>query len=420
MTNLARVAAAALLSFCFIPCASAEENAAIKSAGLSLENTAIPEMPGKKIPHAPASGSDLQGGTLTIYSYPPRNILDWSAPKEAMADFARTTMGQYLHSDTVNFVSDFGEAGSAPQSYRSPMGHTLAHIQCALPDGAMYDSWTSFSGQDLSGVDKDNLINKKLGLGVLFYDYIDGHIISGDENKLFLINYDGKNGNLPRYWQQNIDAKTCGSVRDMNEFFKSFHFQKGSTLEALQARPPGQVLYYSSNMDPYEGYLARRQGRETKIGGGCAPYGLGLLKAAGKYDYLLDDILTLRLDVSEKLIGGIPDETGHIREVSLKDLLGDLGENWTYPGYKNRKFKNYDPYLIWQFIGGVNACLTGSAGNCPPEASAWLSARQGHVSAGPVQIMSNTIKVKSSTAASDTRTDKKVTHTVSMQGIIVD
>ncbi|MCX5786782.1 MAG: hypothetical protein NTX59_13960 [Elusimicrobia bacterium] len=420
MTNFTEVAAAALLSFNFISYASAGENAALKSAGLSLEDTAIPEVPAKKAPHAPAAVSNLQGGTLTIYSYPPRNILDWSSPKEAMADFAGTTLGQYLHSDTVDFVSDFGEDGSVPQSYRSPMGHTLAHVQCALPDGAAYDSWTSFSGQDLREVDKDNLINKKLGLGVLFYDYIDGHIISGIENKMFLIYYDGKNGNLPRYWQQNIDAKTCGSVRDMNEFFKSFHFPKGSTLEALQARPPQQILYYSSNMDPYEGYLARRQGRETKIGGGCAPYGLGLLKAAGKYDYMLDDILTLRLDVSERLIGGIPDETGRIREVSISELTGGLGENWTYPGYKNRKFKNYDPYRIWRFIGGVNACLTGNAGNCPPEASAWLSARQGHVSAGPAQVMSDTIKVKSAAGASHVQPDKKITHTVRVQGIIVD
>jgi hypothetical protein len=301
------------------------------------------------------------------------------------------------------------------------MGHTITHVQCALPDGTPYEAWTSFSGQDFHQVDKGNLLEKKIGLGTLFQDYIDGHIISGVENKMRLIYYKGQDGNTPRYWQQNIDGAACGRVRDMVEFFKSFHFAKDSKLEDLQRRPESATLYFTSNIDPYQSYMARKAGQDVRVGGGCAPYGLGLLKAAQKYDYNLDPVLTLKFDVSEKLIGGIPDASGQIRKVSVMDLLGDLGDSWTYAGYNNRPFHNYDPYLIWKFIGDVNACLGGNTGTCTGEAAAWLADRQGAVAAGPVQQLSDTRKWQQQTYGKNGGvTYRDVTQTVKMSGIVVN
>ncbi len=399
--------------------------AVFSASSLSARENAIRQLgAGRQLPAAApaaAPASAAAGGTLTIYAYPPRKILDWSTPKEVLADFAGIAAGQGLASGPkIDFVSDFGEAGSIPRTYKSTMGHTIAHVQCALPDGTPYESWSSFSGQDFMEVDKELILTRKIGLGALYQDYIDGHIISGVENKMRLIYYKGRHGNAPRYWQQSIDGQSCGRVRDMVEFFKSFHFPKNSTLQDLAARPAERTLYFTSNLDPYVTYMARKLDRTAKVGGGCAPYGLGLLKAAWKYDYTLDSVFTLRLAVSERLIGGIPDESGRIREVTIDELTGSLGESWTYPGYRNREFKNYDPYRIWTFIGGVNACLTGDAGNCSPEASSWLSTRSGRVAAGPAQTMSDTRMVQTNSGGHNGPSQHNVTETVRMQGIIVD
>ncbi|MDD2804965.1 MAG: hypothetical protein PHV33_05380 [Elusimicrobiales bacterium] len=380
------------------------------SAGRQAQEAAVVPLP---VPEG--------GGTLTVYAYPPRRILDWSKPRTVLKDFARIAMSQVIVSGpTVDFTSDFGEEGSIPRSYKSTMGHTIAHVRCTLPGGEAYDSWSSFSGQDFPEVDKELIMKKKVGLGALFEDYVDGHIISGVENRMRLIYYKGGGGNSPRYWQQAIDAQACGRVRDMVEFFRSFHFPKTATLHDLEARPSAQILYFTSNMDPYVSYMARKQDPAAKVGGGCAPYGLGLLKAAGKYDYSLDDVFKLRLAVSERLIGGIPDGNGRIREVTLAELTGSLGDSWTYPGYSNRGFQNYDPYKIWNFIGGVSACLSGDSGNCAPEASAWLSANGGRVSAGPVQKLSDTRTVDAGSYGDFGPQTEEVTRTVKMNGIIVN
>lgn len=396
------------------------------SSGLCAQTTALQQLnSGKQAPVAAAVSAPsaaAAGGALTVYAYPPRKILDWSTPKSVLGDFTNTTLGQALaENPQITFVSDFGEPGGIPRSYKSTMGHTITHTQCTLPDGQAYDAWTSFSGQDLYSVDKENMLDRKIGLGMLFEDYVDGHIISGVENQMRLIYYKGNDGNTPRYWQQAIDGEACGRVRDMVEFFKSFHFPKGSTREQLEARPAAQTLYFTSNMDPYKTYMARKLDPTAKVGGGCAPYGVGLLKAAWKYDYNLDDTLSLKLSISERLIGGIPDETGKIRQVSVSDLLGPLGGNWNYAGYKNRDFRNYDPYLIWKFIGGVNACLTGNTENCSPEASAWLAVTPGRVSAGEVQEMSDTRLVTSPPMGHNTApTRHNVTQRVKMSGIVVN
>jgi len=396
------------------------------SSGLCAQTTPLQQLNSGRAAPTPVAAAvpapATSGGTLTVYAYPPRKILDWSTPKSVLGDFANTTFAQALSEDPqITFVNDFGEPGGIPRSYKSTMGHTITHAACTLPDGTPYDAWTSFSGQDLYSVDKENMLDKKIGLGMLFQDYVDGHIISGVENKMRLIYYKGRDGNSPRYWQQNIDGEACGRVRDMVEFFKSFHFPKGSTREQLEARPPTQTLYFTSNMDPYKTYMARKLDPNAKVGGGCAPYGIGLLKAAWKYDNTLDDTLTLKLQVSERLIGGIPGENGQIRQVSVSDLLGSLGDSWTYPGYKNRDFRNYDPYLIWKFIGGVNACLTGNAGGCSPEASAWLSANRANISSGPVQEMSDTRVVTSPpTGHSTVPSHHNVTQTVKISGILVN
>lgn len=357
-------------------------------------------------------------GSVTIYAYPPRRIIDWSSPKAALAGFTVTAVGQAINSgERVDFVSDFGEQGSIPRTYKSTMGHTIARVSCVLPNGQPYDSWTSFSGQDFQEVDKELLLDKKAGLGVLYEDYVDGHIISGVENKMRLIYYTGKSGVSPRYLSQKIDAAACGRVRDMAEFFKSFHFPKGATLKDLQNRPEEDILYFTTNLDPYASYQARLATGRGKVGGGCAPYGVSLLKAAGKYDEALDPLLMLKLGISERLIGNIPDGTGGIREVSISELTGSLGESWLHPGYRNREFKNYDPYLIWRFIGEARACLTEEA--CSGAAAGWVSGNRARLAIGETQKLSDTRTVETNSGGDSGLSYDQVTRKVSMDGIVL-
>jgi hypothetical protein len=340
---------------------------------------------------APARPAGSGGGAITIYVYPPSNIIDWSTPKTALGGFMSSALaGELAGGADVEVISTFGEADTVPSNYKSAMGHTIAHVRCAASGGRPYESWTSFSGQDFQEVDKGLLLDRKIGLGTLFYDYIDGHIISGDGNKARLFYYKGKDGNAPRYLSQRIDAAACGKVRDMIEFFKSFHYPQTSTLQDLQNRPPERMLYFTSNMDPYESYIKRITTGHGKVGGGCAPYGLALLKAAGKYDKALDPVFLLRLRVSERFIGGLPDGNGGMREVPVSDILGPLGNSWTHQGYKNRYFRNYDPYRIWKFIGEARACLSSSPG-CSPAAAAWLDRHKGLIAAGEPREFNNTV-----------------------------
>ena len=84
-------------------------------------------------------------------------------------------------------------------------------------------------------------------------------------------------------------------------------------------------------------------------------------------------------EVSERLIGGIADETGRIREAEVSDLLaGSLGGSWTYPGYKNRVFDSYDPQHIWQFIGEISDCSWGGPA-CSLAAGEWYNKNKSQV-----------------------------------------
>jgi len=363
---------------------------------------AMPEVTAVAVPMA------LPGGTLTVYAYPPYRPLSWKTPKAALTTLFPNMVAESLPGGhQVDFLDENGDQDSMSSNNRSSVGHVITHVSCTLTDGKTYDAWTGFSGDEDPAVDKDNLLHKKLGLGVLFKEYTDGHVISGDENRLELIYYKGRKGIAPRYWQQNIDGAACGRVRDMVEFFRGFGDAEG--------RPEATPLYYTFNIDPYQSYLARLSGQNARVGADCATYGLGLLKAAGKYDASLDPALALKIEVSERLIGGIADVSGQMRTVSVWEILGALGSHWTYPGYANRTVSTFDPYLVWKFIGETGACLSGTPG-CSPAAAGWLATKGGAVTAGPIQQLSDTQDVKSSTAAQL----RQLTTNMKIEGIVAE
>lgn len=319
--------------------------------------------------------------SLTIYVYPPRHRLNWKSPKTLLKSFATSGIERGLTDDgAVDFESDFGEEGKISSNYKSTMGHTIGHAACTLSSGEKYERWSSFSGQDFREVDKRIAVKEKLGLGTLFYDFPDGHIVSGSENLNRLIFY---NGSAPLYIQYKIDGPSCDRLKAMIDFFESFHFAAGTPLQELESRNPEDLLYFTTNMDPYDSYQQRLQTGRGKVGGGCAPYGVSMIKAIGHFHPIFSTAWMYHQPVSEKLIGGLKDEnTGEIRRVPFqKILLSDLGSQWVHEGYQNRMMSQYDPQMIWDFVGEVQKCLQGKA--CSENASVWLQS-EANVAAGPV------------------------------------
>lgn len=365
--------------------------------------------------------STVMADELTLYAYPPKNDLTWTTPKATLYKFLGGEIGKlFLSGDDIASVDEWGDESTISEVYKSSMGHTIAHIQCTNSNNELYDKWVSFSGQNFLNVDKDNILKEKMGLGVLFYDYIDGHIISGEENIKRLIYYkggrrDGKRVS-PRYLKYKIDSAACDEIITMVEFFKTFHYGPKTTLEDLQKRPDTEKLYFTVNLEPYESYKARMSDPKALVGGGCAPFGVGLLKAAGKFDSFFDQNWRLNINVSEKLIGSKENP------IRVKDLLfGKDVKSWTHAGYNNRLMSVYDPNKIWNFIGEVNDCLKGKK-TCSDEVKPWIKKQQGLVKNGPVESYSDTRLVEERTQVGDNDVYElvKKTKTVKMEGIVVE
>lgn len=335
--------------------------------------------------------------SITIYVYPPRKPIDWSTPKKSLTTFLGNLLRILISKNNeVEFVDEFSEPGTLSSRFKSSMGHTIGHVRCSLPGGDVYDRWTSLSGQDMTSVDKQILIKDKIGLGALFYDYLDGHIIAGAGNIMRLVYYKGdKVGGeriRPRYMQFEVDAEHCAKIKEMVTFFESFHYPKGTTLDDLEKYPSERVLYFTNTMDPYDSYLARKRQGKGKVGGGCAPYAAGLLKISGRYKKELEPLWRTPVSVSEKLIGGIVDrQTGETRKVSLRRLLlTSLGSRWNYQheGYPSRRLSLYDPQKIWEFTGNMFGCLAKTSW-CPASLRAILGAEAGKIRRGAPRIFSN-------------------------------
>ena len=327
----------------------------------------------------------LQASDLTIYVYPPSSDLDWSSPHRLLRSFLGTEISKN-DNDWVDYEDENGLRRTFTSNYISTMGHTIGHIRCQLPSGQLYERWVSFSGQNYSEVDKDLALNKKIGLGVLKYSYIDGHMIVGEENLKRLIHYANDNGAEPRYMQVPLNADKCKNLAEMTEFFISFNrrfLQPNGTpypgktpyavLSAIEQRAPWENLRFNTD-DPYTAYLQRKTNPRSLVGGGCAPFGAALLKMAGYYDTQYFDSIWKRPVVFSTKLVGVPG----VREVSaINLLLGLEGNHWVYDGYPNERLDMYDPQLIWNFIGQVQSCLSGS---CDSRTAAWMSRL--HVSAG--------------------------------------
>lgn len=306
---------------------------------------------------------------LTLYVYPPSKPLNWSTPKSIFKSFIGIYLKGAVSDKTISpALNDYSESHDQRIKYYSTMGHSIAHIKCSLPSGEKYQDWVSFTGQNYS---EENDLNT--GLGVLFKNYSDGYIITGEQNikKLIYIKYI-RDKKSPRYLKTEVTSEACQKLKNYVEFFKSFRYPQNASYEVLQARPENKKLFFSSILDPYETYLARQKDPNAMVGGGCAPFVASLLKVAGRYQPEFEQSWKLNLTVSEKLIGGESSILPN-KKINLitQIFLGPLGKSWTHPGFTNRSLKMYDPNLIWNFIGQTQNCLSNHA--CQPQVNSWLA-----------------------------------------------
>lgn len=371
---------------------------------------------------------------LTIYVYPPSHKLDWDSPHELLRSFLGSELAK-IDDNAVEFQDEGGLRRSLDSNYRSTMGHTIAHIGCVLPDGKPYDTWVSFSGEDYAAVDKDLALNQKIGLGLLHHDYIDGHIIAGEENKKRLIHYINDNpAKQPRFMVFPVDKKKCADLAEMAEFFKAFNkrFLKPdgtayaekapySQLQAIEKARPWDNLRFNTQ-DPFEGFYRRKKDPHYIVGGGCAPFGAALVKQAGMYDYYYFDIYWRRkVTYSERLVG----EPGK-REVSALQILAGLeGNNWTYDGWPNYELNMYDPTKIWIFVGEIQKCLT-DINSCDAGVRDWIKSRGYKIARAEPQVFSGsyvfTRKVSSpskSPGSKDRTFSETRTRTVNLTGVVI-
>lgn len=316
---------------------------------------------------------------ITFYFYPPSHELDWSQPRKALSGFVGIELEKLLKAkNDVQFTDYLDYKRTFSSKYGSTMGHSIAHIQCAQTDS----QWVSFSGQDFIEEDYRVLFKEKLGLSVLFRDYIDGHIIVGAENVVRLIFYQNKQKHKPRYLELLVSDENCKKVQDMAKYFISFNLPYGATYDQFLAREKDKGNLYFGLLNPHETYHKRlslqesdpEAAKQVQLGGGCAPFAVGLMQEAGCYDPYYESQWRRKVTISEKLMGDTIDaKTGKVRKIPPLALFGKrLGKSWTYPGIPNQEANMYDPQKIWDFAGKLIECSRDKE-SCDAGVAEWLA-----------------------------------------------
>ena len=331
-------------------------------------------------------------GSLEVYFYPPTFELDWSSPAELLHDFLDIYQASEREDEDLVTVPDgFGHNSSFNRHYYSNMGHTIGHISCTLPDGTFYEKWSSLSGQTDRKVDVNLALSGK-GVGVLFHDFVDGHIINGEENvaRLVYVKHTREVGGversgLPRYMRVNITSEQCRNLKDMVTFFEGFYYPPETTIVDLLKKPEEEVLYFTPNLDVYDSYRQRMDTGQGRVGGACSNYVVAMFKLIGFFPKTLEEQWTRRVEVSEFLIGS--EEECEISGVMYRGAEGCRhvsslliwlrlnGNKWVYRGISNKLLVLNDPQMLWDFIGRIRVCLgekDAFGAECTQDARNWI------------------------------------------------
>ena len=295
---------------------------------------------------------------LTIYSYPPQKILNWSTPSTLLKD---------------NVAAIVDGALTASGSTKSATGHTVAQLDCVDSKGKEQKFWSGMSGQNFFSDDWKSLMHKKVGFEILFKGYRDGLVKFEDYEKNRIINYAGEKKSEPRFLRFEISKEQCRFLGEMhNEFVRRSYYGQ-MPLKEWENKPDHELLQYGLPIvDPLKNYLKFRAGDKfAALGGGCTGYATSFIRAVGRWSDIFENLWKRSFTVSHKLIGTAE------RPVSVRELL--LAHQWTFPHWKNREGWVFDPEHIWRFIGDSMQCDLRKDAHCSREVSTWLDSHHANL-----------------------------------------
>jgi hypothetical protein len=299
--------------------------------------------------------------TMDLYAYPPVHKMNWSNPRSALLSLVASGVKKKLTQNSLN-------------TYQSLVGHAMVHIRCVDTQGRDHDQWVGLTGQNKKEVDDRLVFDHQIGLGVLFYEYVDGSIDSAERSRFEITNYRGRLESplrriKPEFLRTHLNSEACERVIQMATDLRSISWDGQSSIEELENRKAGDVLHFGFTFDPYEDYLTWvKSGRATKMGGGCASMAVAFLKMAGNFFPQLAQRWTQEIDIGESRIGEVnAPQGGSPERVSIYSLLLGMGSAWKSQGESSRKLVFYDPELMWSYIHQTRLCIE-NPGRCRSEA----------------------------------------------------
>jgi len=257
------------------------------------------------------------------------------------------------------------------------------------------------TGQNDSKVDRQDLLQDQIGMGVLLKLYSDGELISDEVSKAQVALNSGRmefDGLIPRQMDPKflsvaLTAQQCSHLVRYVAEYRERSYDSSVPLSEWEKRGVDRMLFYGFPIrDPWKSFQRFEAGeREVPLGGGCTAYGVSFLKLAQAHSPELERFFTRRLLISERLIGATSSDSSAATKVSVQDLLfGSLGSRWQHDSYRDRSLEIYDPQYMWDFIDGVQSCakakrLPGTRGlkvfrkTCTDELSRWVDANRSRI-----------------------------------------
>ncbi len=281
-------------------------------------------------------------GFVELIVVPPFMPQDWSTPR------------RLLLSQAVNAVTIGPQKLFAPDWHKSSTGHGMIHFKCESSTGPI-EEWTGFSG-DGSGKGTRLVFKEKAGLGVLLYEFADGHVQTADFVQTYISESSKVSRHRPRFLRMPISREQCDLM--------------ACHLKAFRAvKDPA----YGFTPDPlkYEG-------------GGCTSYAASFLQVSGLFEPEFERWWR-KLVISSRLVGKASLQVERGKVAIDKDQPGKVGwlkvlslfkkSKWRSEGTKNYELEILDPQLMVDFIDDVIKCTQGEVKCSDRRALAWVKSK---------------------------------------------
>ncbi len=310
--------------------------------------------------------SHAQNSYVELFTYPPVAQMNWSSPNASFVSLMTSKAKQSL-----KFLAE-------PNIYRSLVGHAIIHFECIDSQGLTHNDWVGMTGQNDTSVDDKLMFEDQIGLGAMFYSYVDGSIDTPEKSRHQVGNYVGRTmidvdysiiTTRPEFIRLPIaDSKKCDDLVQYAKDLRSVGWDGKTPLEVHSQKPVGQFLQFGFTHDAYDRYQEwKKSNGQSMIGGGCTSLAVSFLKMSEVKDLSFLEHWTQHLQVSEKLIGGKGRAAEGLPEkVSLSTILLKDGFSWTHEGYQNRSLSFFDPEKMWSYIHQTRICVEG--GHCTKNA----------------------------------------------------